>query len=467
MKALFLSCCFLLALETLEAQCAAPVSVPPSGACPTTGTALTTSTTGTLAAGTTYYYNSATLLSLTNIKIKGILYVCGNLSINTLTFSGTPSVIVEPGGSLTVYTSDIKGSVTNYGTTSFLNGSSQVTIDGQVANYGTMTFGDAGANSGTGIQGNNAAGDMIYNAAGATFTVKGNSLNNTPTTNFGQLYFNARLNQQNSSICEGNGAIVTAEEFNDDMSPGIALDAPGDLAGLVVTNILGGNSSNGTLANSPNVIICEAPGISIGSPYLPGAATVETNCNSVNIPLPILLESFSANVGIDNTCVLRWTTASENGIHAFIPESSQDARTFSALATVSANGTPSSYTYSTPLDTPTWFRLRLNDSKGRLFAYSPVLQAIPQKSAVNTLKVQPSLVHGNTLLLTATLSSSQTGYWTILDMTGRTVLRERAGLARGTTGITLILPEMAPGMYILSFQGGALPLEPVKFMVIR
>jgi hypothetical protein len=468
MKALLLLYCVLFGSETLMAQCTAPTAVPASGACPTaTGTALTTATTGTLNAGTNYYYSSSTLLSLTNIKIKGTLYVCGNLSINTLTFSGTPSIIVEPGGTLTIYTSDIKGSVTNYGTMNILDGSSQVGIDGQIANYGTMTFGDAGANSGTGIQGNLAAGDLIYNAAGATFTVEGNSLNNTPVSNFGQMYFNADLNQQNSSICEGNGAIVTVEEFNDDMTPGISLDAPGDMVGLDVTKILGGSSSNGTLANSSNVIICEAPGITIGSPYLPGSATVETNCSSLIIPLPILLESFTANVAADNACVLRWTTASETGIHDFIPESSLDARTFTPLGTLPANGTPSSYMYSTPMDTTTWYRLRLDDDRGNLFGYSPILQAIPLKSAVNTLRVQHSLVQNNTLLLTATLSTGQTGYWVVLDMTGRTVFRERATLPQGTTGVTIALPEMAAGMYILAFQGGTLPLPPIKFMVIR
>ncbi|WP_133997406.1 hypothetical protein [Dinghuibacter silviterrae] len=456
-----------MGFRTLIAQC--PVPIPfASAACPiTSGTALTAATTGTLAAGTTYYYNSSTALSLTNLTLKGTLYVCGNLTINTLKFSGTPVIVVEPGGTLTIYTGDIKGYVTNYGTLNILDGSSQVTNDGQIANYGTLTFGDTGANSGTGLNGNAGANELIYNAPGATFTVEGGSINDAPITNFGQMYFKNYLNQQDSSICEGQGAVVTLYEYNDDTSPGILLDAPGDVAGIDVTNILGGNSSNGTLANTSNVIICEAPGITIGSPYLPGSATVETNCNSLVIPLPVLLQSFTATLQGDNTCVLRWTTADESGIKDFVPEASQDARTFSPLGTVTANGTPSSYSYPTPIDTTTWFRLRLDNDKGQLVGYSPILQMVAGKLTANTIKVQPSLVQTNTLLLTTTLASAQTGSWVIVDMTGRMVFRERAELARGTAGATLLLPEMAPGVYILSFQGGSIPLAPVKFMLIR
>lgn len=470
MKRLLLLCVLGLYTGVLWAQCPTPTAVPASGACPTTGTVLTTATTGTLAAGTTYYYSSATLLSLTNLTIKGTLYVCGNLSINTLNFSGTPNIIVEPGGTLTIYTGSIKGDLTNYGTLNVLDGSSQVTINGQIANYGTTTFGDAGANSGTGIQGNNAAGDLIYNGVGATFTVHGTSLNNTPVSNFGQMYFDADLNQQNSSICEGNDAIITVADFNDDMTPGISLDAPGDKVGLDVTQTLGGSSSNGTLANSANVYICEAPGITIGAPYDPGSATIETNCTSLNTVLPIILESFTVNTGSSKTCVLNWTTASENGLLDFVPESSADARTFSPLGTVPANGVASSYTYPTPLGATTWFRLRLNDTQGDLLAYSPVLQAVLPGGVPNTenyLKVQPSLVTDNTLSVQSTLTAAQSGYWMILDMMGRTVLKQQTALVRGTSGAILSLPLMAPGVYILSFQGGAVPIAPVRFVVVH
>jgi len=475
MKSILALCCLMLiSFEgKVMGQCTTPAGVPASGACPTTGTLVTSALSGTtLALGTTYYYTSATPLSLTSVTIKGTLYVCGNLSINTLNFSGTPAIVVEPGGSLTIYTGSIKGSITNYGTLSILDGSAQATINGQIANYGTLTFGDAGANIGTGIQGNNATGDLIYNGVGATFTVEGNSLNNTPITNMGQMFFNNNLNQQNSSICEGNDAVITVEQFNDDMTPGISLDAPADEAGLVVTTVLGGSSSNGILANSANVFICEATGITIGSPYLPGSATVETNCSSLNAVLPLILESFTADRGIDNTCTLTWTTVSEQGLLDFVLDSSTDARTFIPLATIPAHQTPSSYTYTTSLGATTWFRLRLNNTTGIAQIYSPVIEveARNEKSTAskNFLRVLPSIVTNNTLQVQATLSSAQSGAWVVTDMRGRMVLKNQATLNQGTTNTFLSLPMLATGTYVLSLEsGGATHVAPVRFVVIR
>jgi hypothetical protein len=466
------SCCAFFPIGDLLAQCTVPTGVPASGACPTTGTLVTAALDGTtLAAATTYYYTSATPLTLTNVTIKGTLYVCGNLTINTLNFSGTPNIIVEPGGSLTIYTGTLKGDITNYGTLAILDGSSQVTIDAQVANYGTLTFGDTGANIGTGINGN--SGYLLYNGVGAKFTVEGTSINSAAITNMGQMYFDADLNQQNASICEGNDAEITVEDFNDDTSPGIALDAPGDVAGLIVTKILGGSSSNGTLANSANVLICEAPGITIGSPYLPGSATVEANCTTLGV-LAVTLESFTASAGlaaagINNTCTLNWRTASEDGLLDFVLESSTDAKVFSPVATIPAHGAPSGYTYSTGLRAgTTWFRLQLNNRGGGIEAYSAVLPVeVSNGISPNMLRVEPSLVTTHSLQVQTTLSTAQSGVWVVMDMMGRVILRQQAALDRGATTTVLSLPYVASGVYELALMGGTVSIAPARFAVIH
>lgn len=465
MKPLLVLCCVLLPASFLRAQCALPTGVPASGACPTTGTVVTSALSGTtLAAATTYYYTSGTPLTLTNVTIKGILYVCGNLTINTLSFSGTPTIVVEPGASLTIYTGTIKGSITNYGILTVLNGSNQVTIDAQIANYGTTTFGDTGANIGTGIQGN--SGYLIYNGTGATLTVEGNSLNNAAITNMGQIYFKADLNQQTASICEGNAAEITVEDFNDDTSPGITLDAAGDKAGLVVTNILGGSSSNGTLANSANVFICEAPGITIGAPYLPGSATVETNCTSLSGVLSEELESFTAVPGPDNRCALDWTTASEESLSDFVLASSRDAKTFAPIATVPAHGVASSYTYQVNLeDGTTWFRLELENGRGAT-AYSSIAQAEASGGA-DFVRVAPNMISDRSLQVQTQMSVAESGNWVVLDMMGRMVTKQEAVVPAGLNSLALSLPGLASGVYELVLEGTGVAPVPARFVVVH
>ncbi len=450
------------------AQCTLPVNVPsPSPTC--TGTSLVSGNNNiTLTSGTTYIYSGSTLLDLTGDKIQGTLLVCGDLELDNLNFSGVPSIVVEPGGTLTISapSNAFKGYITNYGTLTVLNGSNQVTLDAQIANYGTMTFGDAGANSGTGIQGNSGGIELLYNAAGATFTVEGNSLNNMPVTNEGQMYFYADLNQQTSSICETNDAVLTVADYNNDTNPGITLDAPGDQAGLIVTKILGGNSSNGTIANSSNVLICENPGITIGSPYLPGSATVMTNCTSLSV-LPLSLTSFTASA-TSRTCTLQWSIAPSTPVRDFVVFSSTDGKNFDSLQTLPAEPGTLQYTCEVPLVGPTWYRLRL-DLEGKTQDFSALVLADPgpENGGAESLRVQPTAVTGNQLQIYSQLEHPVQGSWIVLDLRGRVVLEQAADVQPGRSITQLALPGLAPGTYELLLQGAGAWIRPAPFVLVR
>ena len=458
----------LMGLHALRAaaQCTLPVNVPsPSPTC--TGTNLVSGNNNiTLTSGTTYTYSGSTLLDLTGDKIQGTLLVCGNLELDNLNFSGAPSIVVEPGGTLTISapSNAFKGSITNYGTLIVLDGSNQVTLDAQIANYGTMTFGDSGANSGTGIQGNSGGIELIYNGIGATFIVAGNSLNNAPITNQGQMYFNADLNQQTSSICETNDAVLTVADYNNDSNPGIALDAPGDQAGLIVTKILGGNSSNGTIANSSNVLLCENPGITIGSPYLPGSATVMTNCTSLSV-LPLSLTSFTESVGVQ-TCTLQWSIAPSTPVLDFVVFATTDGKNFDSLLRLPAASGTLQYACEVPLAGPTWYRLRL-DMAGEKQDYSALVLAEPVPVNAESFRVQPTAVTGNQLQIYGQFAHPVQGSWIVLDLRGRVVLEQAADIQPGRSTTLLVLPGLAPGTYELLLQGSEAWIRPAPFVLVR
>lgn len=108
-----------------------------------------------------------------------------------------------------------------------------------------------------------------------------------------------------------------------------------------------------------------------------------------NTPLPIILISFTGNLdnGIAN---LQWLTGEETNFNHFEVEKSTDNSLFRPQGEVSAKGSGSSYTYSTPQQEPTaYYRLKLVDIDGK-FLYSRIVRLSQSENAGNGILLYPN-----------------------------------------------------------------------------
>jgi uncharacterized protein YjdB len=102
-----------------------------------------------------------------------------------------------------------------------------------------------------------------------------------------------------------------------------------------------------------------------------------SNVTAVSItvtPLPVVLRSFTATK-VNNSALLKWTTASEINSKNFEVQRSMDARTFETIGVVKAKGFASEYSYidEKPFAGINYYRLKQADRDGK-FQYSPMRQ---------------------------------------------------------------------------------------------
>jgi hypothetical protein len=131
----------LIGFNQATAQCSVPT--PPSySACGSAGQTALSANNTFINSGSTYYYSGASATRSGETLNGGNIYVCGNLTLTTLTlYSG--NIIVEPGGSLTINDNSngaIQATIVNYGTLA-INASTSTTnlsVNGTIWNYGTL-----------------------------------------------------------------------------------------------------------------------------------------------------------------------------------------------------------------------------------------------------------------------------------------------------------------------------------------
>jgi hypothetical protein len=91
------------------------------------------------------------------------------------------------------------------------------------------------------------------------------------------------------------------------------------------------------------------------------SGTAPTNCNAV---LPIELRTFTGKI-TEGGALLTWETLTEMGLNHFELEKSLDAKTFSTMATIKANNTPSVYSMmDDKFLNSSYYRLKINDLDG-------------------------------------------------------------------------------------------------------
>lgn len=452
--------CLYLSLPFFaDAQCS--VATPPTT--PTCGgpgeTPLTSNS--TIFGGTYYYSGSGTVTNVTNWGAT--IIVCGTLTLTSSNLGGG-NLIVASGGSVTYNDAAgtaLQSNVVNYGTFIIQGASTyaKINVNASIWNYSVF-------NSTSWLVFNSAA---FYNAqSSATATFAGDFTTSGAFVNNGNMQVNGQFEYLNgTSVCLGGGSNISTDSLFDNGGANkitVTASPTAKNAGFTISKYFNSNSNN--LTTTSNVVLCEASGIN-NTNGNPGSATVQPNCTA--IVLPVVLVSFSAETGLDNTCTLEWTTAMEEALKDFDLEYSLDGRTYTSLTVVTAHHEPSSYSYPTVLQGKTWFRLRVDNEDGT-YSYSEVVEADysgEKAAAAYSVLIQPNMVTGNTLMIWSNMATAQSGAWIVVDMTGRIVLHQQTQLGAGSANTSVLLPNLASGMYRLLFEGSQVRVKPVAFSVIR
>jgi hypothetical protein len=451
-------CVFLIGFNQANAQCSVPT--PPSySACGSAGqSALVNSV--FINSGATYYYSGASATRSGVTLNGGNIYVCGNLTLTTLTlYSG--NIIVEPGGSLTINDNSggaIQATIVNYGTL-VINAATSTTnlsVNATVWNYGTLT-------ASASLTMNSTA---LYNAlATSNMTITGSLTTYAATVNNGIMQI-GNTYTFTSTVCLGGGSDIKVPNlFADGGSNKVSVTPNGSntTAGFTVSNSF--NSNSNSLSSSSNVVLCQGTGINTTGGNA-GSSQVKPNCT--NITLPVSLISFSAQTGTEGACLLEWSTASEHGTKDFDLESSLDGSDFTSLAVLPAHNEASTYSYTTGLKEKTFFRLRINNTDGT-YSYSEVVVAnyAGENDAASYVRIQPNLVTGNNLEVYTRMTEAEDGKWVVVDMMGRVLFQQQAQLTAGAGNTSVSLPNLNSGMYRLLFLGSKTVVKPVAFTVIH
>ncbi|MBL0912474.1 MAG: T9SS type A sorting domain-containing protein [Bacteroidia bacterium] len=190
---------------------------------------------------------------------------------------------------------------------------------------------------------------------------------------------------------------------------------------------------------------------------IPGFSELWLNGTSISSPLPVTLHSFDA-VCKDGRGLISWSTVSEVNNAYFTVERSADAQSWEVLQTVSGAGNSNSLLmYSVTDERPengiTYYRLRQTDYNGdeELFA---------EKSIFCTAEDAPALLlfpnpAEEVLNLRFYLDESSDVEMSIYAARGaRLQLQKWSAVPEGELARTIVLSDMAPGVYSLRLRIG-------------
>jgi len=301
------------------------------------------------------------------------------------------------------------------------------TFSGYLGLGGTVLLTNSGTMSLANGMGALGAGSRLTNAAGSTFAVAYDFVNQGTVSNLGTL------------TASGNF-------FNSGTITGPAAQPRGQVqaAGYTVNN--GSFGADGSYLDfcdstppTPASNGFDAPGGTIGSNVSFCAATASTQ------PLPVTLSSFTATLRAE-TVLVQWTTASELNNQEFVLERSADGRQYQALQTLAGRGTVlTASTYATtdtqPLPGLSYYRLRQVDLNGTR-SYSPTVSI---SRAAATISAYPNPTPGG---LTLDLRPLPTGSCTVRLFTLPGQVVRTLALASGQPQ-PLSLATLPTGTYLL------------------
>ncbi len=166
-----------------------------------------------------------------------------------------------------------------------------------------------------------------------------------------------------------------------------------------------------------------------------------------NFPLTIRMATISAvNVGARNK--VEWKSVTEATGDVFELERSADGKMFTRIATVAANGKPSTYLQwdESPVQGVNYYRAKLMDANGR-YSYSKVVSATVAGTNTFAIEAYPNPVH-NTVSVKVNGMVSGKGSVVVTDVTGKVV---GTVTTVENNSAELNVSHLANGMYLLKY----------------
>jgi hypothetical protein len=176
--------------------------------------------------------------------------------------------------------------------------------------------------------------------------------------------------------------------------------------------------------------------------------------------LPVTLVDFTASK-FQQRVLLTWHTASELNNEKFIVERSADGKSFKTLGEMAGHGTtqtPEFYSFvdEKPLSGINYYRLRQMDFDGQ-FKYSPVRSVAFRNEG--GISIYPTVV-GQALYLQLPDTAAPETKLTVFSVQGSLVYQQ---VLEGTGILTIALPQMAAGQYVVEAVNGGFAQRSLVF----
>jgi hypothetical protein len=195
-----------------------------------------------------------------------------------------------------------------------------------------------------------------------------------------------------------------------------------------------------------------------------GSVTVSNNYTFSLSTLPVRLGMFTVSAtGTD--VLLKWTTEYEENVNKIVIEKSNRTGSFAPVGEVMAQNNASSYSFSTRIDEPSFFRLKIVDIDGRS-AYSKVLSIRPGINPGDFSLLTNPVIDG-TARITIFSSGETNGEFVLHDITGRLMKKFTSNLSDGTNFIKLSINELIPGTYTLQYHDSKTQMPAIKLIKLN
>jgi hypothetical protein len=168
--------------------------------------------------------------------------------------------------------------------------------------------------------------------------------------------------------------------------------------------------------------------------------------------LPAPLTSFGAQYAAGTGVTVTWSTRDECFLSNFAVErsTSSDTTAWQPLSTVALNATAGQYQVvdAQPLPGVHYYRLRLRRPDGSLDNAAPALVS----TEGSDVSIFPNPVAGDYLSLQYPSAAGSTVTFRVYDALGRRVLTTALNTIAGLSVLSIPLPSLRPGLYVLSWQ---------------
>ena len=370
-----------------------------------------------------------------NLQVKGILTLSGNLSMGNRDFTLGASTTVK--GSIA---QSINGLINTTGTVTRWFDATALTI-GTVGSL--FPIGVADQNRSFWLSGTPTTGGTVavkYNSVWGTTALTPYSENS--------VSYDIRTNS-NWQVSTGNGFAGSTFGLRMRTANNGGITNFANINVSLVSGMAPGTFSAGTFANTEPE--ANRAGLS--------AANLTNNfymaANSTENPLPVSYITFSG-FREGNKNVLRWNTANEQNNKGFELQRSADGINFSTMdfiASLAINGNSAAslkyeYNDEKPLRSSNYYRLRQIDTDGKATVSNVVLiRGNGVKNVeISNLYPNPAI---NVLNMVVSAESNRLVNFVITDMTGKIVMQLSQQVATGDSNVQLQVGKLAAGSYTI------------------